>query len=193
MRDGVEGGPHWKKGCCGSANVHPPPGFIGVALRGTDTSRRTESDLGRASWSVEPQRGSVLQPTGAEPWASAPLGFACPPPHHVPGPPRGPVMGDTTPQGRSSNGHVQRQMKLAPCEPKHTIGRMTATLTTPVEALLREQVANGHFQSIDLALETAVQTVFGRRASPALESLLDEALSHSGERIPLSQLRRKMA
>ena len=102
-------------------------------------------------------------------------------------------MGDTTPQGRSSNGHVQRQMKLAPCEPKHTIGRMTATLTTPVEALLREQVANGHFQSIDLALETAVQTVFGRRASPALESLLDEALSHSGERIPLSQLRRKMA
>jgi len=88
---------------------------------------------------------------------------------------------------------VQRQMKLAPCEPKHTIGRMTATLTTPVEALLREQVANGHFQSIDLALETAVQTVFGRRASPALESLLDEALSHSGERIPLSQLRRKTA
>ena len=26
----------------------------------------------------EPQRGSVMQPKGAEPWASAPLGFACP-------------------------------------------------------------------------------------------------------------------
>lgn len=52
---------------------------------------------------------------------------------------------------------------------------MTATLTAPVEALLREQVANGHFPSMDRALEAAVKTVFGRRASHALESLLDEA------------------
>jgi Arc/MetJ-type ribon-helix-helix transcriptional regulator len=61
---------------------------------------------------------------------------------------------------------------------------MTATLTAPVEALLREQVANGHFPSMDRALEAAVKTVFGRRASHALESLLDEALSPPGERGP---------
>ena len=53
---------------------------------------------------------------------------------------------------------------------------MTATLTPPVEALLQEQVANGQFESIDSAIEAAVKTVFGRRASKALESLLDEAL-----------------
>lgn len=66
---------------------------------------------------------------------------------------------------------------------------MTATLTAPVEALLREQVSNGHFPSVDFALEAAVKTVFGRCASQTLESLLDEALSHSGKRVPLSQLR----
>lgn len=66
---------------------------------------------------------------------------------------------------------------------------MTATLTAPVEALLREQVAKGDFPSMDRALEAAVKTTFGRRASHALESLLDEALSPPGERVPLSQLR----
>ena len=70
---------------------------------------------------------------------------------------------------------------------------MTATLTAPVEALLREQVANGQFPNVDFALETAVKTVFGRNASKALESLLDEALSHPGDRIPLSQLRNQNA
>lgn len=49
---------------------------------------------------------------------------------------------------------------------------MTATLTAPVEALLREQVANGHFPSLDRALEVAVKTVDGRRASrPPFESI----------------------
>lgn len=66
---------------------------------------------------------------------------------------------------------------------------MTATLTPPVEALLQEQVANGQFESIDSAIEAAVKTVFGRRASQALESMLDQALEHSGRRIPLSELR----
>lgn len=61
---------------------------------------------------------------------------------------------------------------------------MTATLTAPVEALLHEQVADGHFPSLDRALEVAEKTVDGRRASHALESLLDEALSHPGERAP---------
>ncbi len=70
---------------------------------------------------------------------------------------------------------------------------MTATLTEPAELLLREQVANGQFPSIEAALETAVEVVFGRKASPALESLLDEALSHSGPCIPLSQLRKTAA
>lgn len=70
---------------------------------------------------------------------------------------------------------------------------MNAMLTEPVESLLREQVASGQFSSIEAAIETAVKTVFGRTASPALEALLDEALSHPGERIPLSQLRGKAA
>lgn len=70
---------------------------------------------------------------------------------------------------------------------------MIATLTAPVEALLREQVDNGHFPSLDRALEVAVKTVFGRRTSHALESLLDEALSLPGERIPLSPLHQTMA
>jgi hypothetical protein len=65
---------------------------------------------------------------------------------------------------------------------------MTATLTEPVELLLREQVANGHFPSIDTALESAVKTTFGLTASSALESLLDVALSHPGKRIPLADL-----
>ena len=51
---------------------------------------------------------------------------------------------------------------------------MTATLTAPVEALLREQVANGHFLSMDRALEVTVKTVDEHRASHALESRLDE-------------------
>lgn len=66
---------------------------------------------------------------------------------------------------------------------------MTATLTARVEALLREQVAKGHFPSLDRALEVAVKTVDGRRASRALESLLDEALSHPDERVPIPPLR----
>jgi hypothetical protein len=70
---------------------------------------------------------------------------------------------------------------------------MTATLTAPVEALLREQVTNGQFPDIERALEAAVKTVFGRRATPALESLLDEALTHTGQRSPLSQLRKQTA
>jgi hypothetical protein len=70
---------------------------------------------------------------------------------------------------------------------------MTATLTAPAESLLREQVANGQFSSIESALDAAVQTVFGRRASPALESLLDEALGHQGRRVPVSELRKQPA
>ncbi|MBL9132376.1 MAG: hypothetical protein JNG86_14320 [Verrucomicrobiaceae bacterium] len=66
---------------------------------------------------------------------------------------------------------------------------MTASLTALVEALLREQVANGHFPSLDRALEVTVKAVDGRRASHAPESLLDEALSHPGERVSVSQLR----
>ena len=66
---------------------------------------------------------------------------------------------------------------------------MTATLSTPAESLLRERVASGEFLSVDEALDAAVPTVFGRRASPALEGLLDEALQNTGRRVPLSELR----
>jgi hypothetical protein len=70
---------------------------------------------------------------------------------------------------------------------------MTATLAAQVEALPRDQVTNSHFPSMDRALEVAVKTVDGRQASHALESLLDEALTPPGERVPLSQLRMKQA
>lgn len=70
---------------------------------------------------------------------------------------------------------------------------MTATLTAPAEALLREQVASGQFSSVDSAVEAAIQTVFGHRASQALESLLDEALLNPGRRVPVAELRRKQA
>ncbi|MEQ1751705.1 MAG: hypothetical protein ABL974_19955 [Prosthecobacter sp.] len=70
---------------------------------------------------------------------------------------------------------------------------MTATLTAPAEALLREQVASGQFSSVDSAVEAAIQTVFGHRASQALESLLDEALLNPGRRVPVSELRLKQA
>ena len=66
---------------------------------------------------------------------------------------------------------------------------MTATLTAPAEALLREQVASGQFSSVD----AAIQTVFGHRASQALETLLDEALLNPGRRVPGSELRRKQS
>lgn len=57
---------------------------------------------------------------------------------------------------------------------------MTATLTAPVEALLRQQVAKGHFPSLDRALEVAVKTVDGRRTNEfALgESALSLCLPH---------------
>ena len=70
---------------------------------------------------------------------------------------------------------------------------MTAPSTAPAEARLREQVASGQFNSVDSAVEAAIQTVFGHRASPALESLLDEALQHPGRRVPVSEMRRKQA
>jgi Arc/MetJ-type ribon-helix-helix transcriptional regulator len=70
---------------------------------------------------------------------------------------------------------------------------MIVTLAAPAEALLREQVASGQFSSVDSAVEAAVQTVFGHRASQALESLLDEALLNPGRRVPVSELRRKQA
>lgn len=70
---------------------------------------------------------------------------------------------------------------------------MTATLTAPAEALLREQVASGQFSSVNSAVEAAIQTVFGRRASQALESMLDEAIQNPGPRMPVSELRRKQA
>jgi hypothetical protein len=79
----------------------------------------------------------------------------------------------------------QRQNAYAPA--------VNATLSEPIESLLREQVENGQFSNIEDAIASAVKTVFGRTASPTLEALLDEALSHPGERIPLSQLRRKAA
>lgn len=68
---------------------------------------------------------------------------------------------------------------------------MTATLSQPAEELLQEQVARGEFESVDAAIEAAVQTVFGKRASPALESLLEEALGNTQRKVPISELMRQ--
>lgn len=70
---------------------------------------------------------------------------------------------------------------------------MTITLTAPAEALLREQIAQGSFTSIDSAVEAAVQTTFGHRASKALESMLEEALDHPGRRVPLAEMSARYA
>lgn len=50
----------------------------------------------------------------------------------------------------------------------------------PAEALLRKQGTDGQFISGDSAVEAAIQTVFGDRASQALESLLDDELLNPG-------------
>lgn len=70
---------------------------------------------------------------------------------------------------------------------------MTVTLTECTESLLKRQVAEGGYVSVDAAVEAAVQTAFGWRATAALESLLDEALSHTGRRVPLVELRSQQA
>jgi len=70
---------------------------------------------------------------------------------------------------------------------------MTITLTGPAEALLREQIVQGSFANIDAAVEAAVQTTFGHRASKALESLLEEALDHPGRRVPLAEMSARYA
>lgn len=70
---------------------------------------------------------------------------------------------------------------------------MTVTLTERSESLLKEQVAQGGYTSVDAAIEAAVQTAFGWRASAALEELLEAALSHPGRRVPLAELRARKA
>lgn len=65
----------------------------------------------------------------------------------------------------SSGTRRSRAVGACPTQAKECDGPMTATLTAPVEALFREQVAKGHFPSLDRALEVAVKTVDGRRAS----------------------------
>lgn len=69
---------------------------------------------------------------------------------------------------------------------------MTATLSRPTEELLQEQVACGEFDSVDAAIEAAVQTVFGKRASAGLESLLDQALGNTERKVPISELRQRV-
>jgi len=61
-----------------------------------------------------------------------------------------------------SGTRASRAVGACPVQAKASEGLMTATLTAPVEALLREQVAKGHFPSLDRALEAAVKTVDGR-------------------------------
>ena len=52
-------------------------------------------------------------------------------------------------------GRRSRAVGACPAQAKECDDPMTATLTAPVEALLREQVAKGHFPSLDRALEAA--------------------------------------
>ena len=57
----------------------------------------------------------------------------------------------------SSDARRSRAVEACSAQVKEDDGPMAATLTAPVEALLREQVANGHFPSLDRALEAAVK------------------------------------
>lgn len=66
---------------------------------------------------------------------------------------------------------------------------MIVTLTERSESLLKEQVAQGGYASVDAAIEAAVQSAFGRRATAALEGLLDAAMTHPGRRVPVAELR----
>ena len=65
---------------------------------------------------------------------------------------------------------------------------MTVTLDTNAEKLLLRQLASGAFANVEEAVESAVWQAFGAEATPELEALLDEALSHKGRRIPLTEL-----
>jgi hypothetical protein len=67
----------------------------------------------------------------------------------------------------SSGARGSRAVGACPVQAKEDEGPMTSTLTAPVEALLREQVAKRHFPSLDRALEVAVKSVVGRLAPRA--------------------------
>lgn len=67
---------------------------------------------------------------------------------------------------------------------------MTITLDAATERLLAKQVAAGIFATVAEAAEAAVQFAYNTKATPCLEALLDEALSHQGRRVPLEELRR---
>jgi hypothetical protein len=54
--------------------------------------------------------------------------------------------------------------------------------------LLRKQLQFGAFANAAEAVEVAVWQAFGAEATPELEALLDEALNHSGRRVPIEEL-----
>ncbi len=66
---------------------------------------------------------------------------------------------------------------------------MTVIIDAESEKLLQLQLQAGAFSSAAEAVAVAVKRMFGCEATPELESLLDEALAHTGRRIPLSELR----
>jgi len=65
---------------------------------------------------------------------------------------------------------------------------MTVNLNTAAEELVQRQVQSGAFADASEAVESAVWQAFGAEATPELEALLDEALSHTGRRIPLDEI-----
>jgi Arc/MetJ-type ribon-helix-helix transcriptional regulator len=68
---------------------------------------------------------------------------------------------------------------------------MTVTLDEQAEKLLKRQLEAGYFSNADEAVQAAIWQAFGAEATPELEALLDEALSHQGRRIPLEELKLK--
>ncbi len=65
---------------------------------------------------------------------------------------------------------------------------MTVTLDAEAERLLQRQLQAGAFGTAEEAVEAAVRQVFGNEATPELEALLDDALNHTGRRIPLGEI-----
>jgi Arc/MetJ-type ribon-helix-helix transcriptional regulator len=65
---------------------------------------------------------------------------------------------------------------------------MTVSLNPSAEELIQKQLESGAFANASEAVEAAVWQAFGAEATPELEALLDEALNHSGRRVPLEEL-----
>lgn len=65
---------------------------------------------------------------------------------------------------------------------------MTVTIDAEAKKLLQRLLQSGVFANASKAVQAAVRQMFVYKATPELESLLDDALRYQGTRVPLSEL-----